>query len=340
VASGVVDVVAKPIAPAQMTLRPARCNAFLGCDLSAAQMAAYLRALGFEVTDGEPLAVTVPTYRPDVLREVDLIEEIGRLHGYNTVPLTIPVAAQRTGRLSLRQKQERRVRELCLAAGLNEVWTFSLTSMAAMARGGQAQDPDEIGAVQLDNALSADFAVMRWSMLPSTLEVVGKNVTAHGADVRIFEVGRTYAHLDPSITDRTAAAAGRLATGHTAPELPVPCVEEITLAGAITGRLYTSAWNMPAESLAADLSEIKGLLDLLLAELRITGVSAEPCHEPVFEPGRAGQLVCDGAIVAVFGEVAQAVRDAYDARAGRRQAFVPGAAEVPRGAARHCAGGT
>ncbi|MBI5832867.1 MAG: phenylalanine--tRNA ligase subunit beta [Armatimonadetes bacterium] len=315
VVTGVVDALVRPIEPATITLRPARCNTFLGLALTCDEMAGYLRALGMEVTiiDGL-LAVEVPTYRPDVTREVDLIEEVARLHGYNNVPMTLPPAAQRTGRLSRAQKAERRIRDLCLAAGLNEVWTFSLTSPQAMARAGYNQDPAAIGAVTLENALSTDFSVMRWSMLPSMLEVVGRNMTAHGGEVRIFEVGRTYAGLDPRVTDQTAAEAGRIATGHTAASLPVPCTEERTLAGAVTGRLYSSAWNMPAEQLGADITEVKGLLDLLCGELRLAGVTAEPCDDPVFEPGRSGQLKLAGETIAVFGEVADGILDAYDIR--------------------------
>ena len=315
VAAGVVDTLAKPVECATITLRPARCNTFLGLKLTCDEMAGYLSALGMsvDIVDGL-LAVVVPTYRPDLTREVDLIEEVARLHGYNNVPMTLPPAAQRTGRLTPAQKAERRVREICLAAGLNEVWTFSLTSPQAMGRAGYNQDPDAIGAVVLENALSTDFSVMRWSMLPSMLEVVGRNMTAHGGDVRVFEVGRTYAGLDASVTDQTAADAGRLATGQTASSLPVPCTEERTLAGAITGRLLTSAWNLPAEQLGADITEVKGLLDLLVAELRLTGVTAEPCEEPVFEPGRSGKLTLAGETIAVFGEVAGSILDAYDIR--------------------------
>jgi phenylalanyl-tRNA synthetase beta chain len=105
-----------------------------------------------------------------------------------------------------------------------------------------------------------------------------------------------------------------VATGGTAAELPVPCTETLTLAGAITGRAFTSAWNLSDGTLAADLSEVKGLLDLLASELRLPAPEAGPCDEPIFEPGRAGQWSVDGRRVAIFGEVAAEVRAAYDIR--------------------------
>ncbi|MBI2299813.1 MAG: phenylalanine--tRNA ligase subunit beta, partial [Armatimonadetes bacterium] len=128
VAAGVVDVVAKPIEPAVIRLRPGRCNSFLGTAIPAAQIAGYLTALGLQVEPaGEDLEVGVPTRRPDLTREVDLIEEVARLHGYDNVPTSIPRAGKATGRLSARQRLERRVRELLLGCGLNEVQSFSLT---------------------------------------------------------------------------------------------------------------------------------------------------------------------------------------------------------------------
>lgn len=315
VAPGVIDVKEREFEPARITLRPSRCNSFLGIDLSADQMADHLRALtfGVEPEDGN-LTVTVPTRRPDIEREVDLIEEIARLHGYDNVPSTIPPAARCTGRLTPRQRLERRVRELLLGCGLTEVWTFSLTSPPAMAKARMQADLEQIGAVVLENALNEEYSVMRWSMLPSLLEVIARNGAVHTDPVRIFEIGRTYAGHDSSVSDEGARAAGRVATGRTATELPVPAVEERTVGGAITGRAYSGDWNLGEAALEPDFYEVKGILELLLAELQIDGIEIRRCDEPIFAPGRAAKLLRDGTTFAVLGEVADAVLAAYDIR--------------------------
>lgn len=318
VVGGVIDVASKPFDPVGISLRPARCNSFLGTDLTAREMADYLIALGLDVAPFEEsaksLEVRVPTRRPDLEREVDLIEEIARLHGYDNVEVSVPPPAHRTGRLTVRQQLERRVRELLLGSGLHEVWTFSLTSPEAMAKGAMAADRDAIGAIELQNPLSEEFSVMRWSMLPSMLEVVGRNLSVGAEAVRIFELGRTYARLNRDATDQAAAQAGRLTTGRTATSLPLAAVEERTLAGALTGRLLTSAWNLPAPPEDALFYEAKGVLELVLAELRLEGVSWEPCEESIFEPGRAARALRDGQVFCVLGEVSPAVRDRYDIR--------------------------
>ncbi len=314
-APGLVDVKAREFEPKLVVLRPERCNSFLGTSLSAPAMAAYLGALALGVTEHQGrLQVTVPTRRPDLEREVDLIEEIGRLHGYDKIAFSVPPAARRTGRLDARQQLERRLRELLLACGLNEVQTFSLTSPAAMARGGFETDLEAVGAVRLENPLSEDYSVLRWSMLPSMLEVVGRNLSLHAETVRVFELGRTYAGLDRTVTDQAAADAGRLATGRTAETLPLPAIEERTLAGALTGRVLSADWNVDPVLLVADVFDAKGVLDLVFEELRIDQVTVEVCREPVFASGRAGRMVVDGQVVAVFGEVAEQVRDRYDIR--------------------------
>ncbi|NUQ00016.1 MAG: phenylalanine--tRNA ligase subunit beta [Armatimonadetes bacterium] len=310
---GVVDVATDHFEPRHVHLRPDRCNQFLGTQLSVEEIGEYLTALALRVElDGEELSVVVPTRRPDLEREVDLIEEVARLHGYDQVPVTVPRAARSTGRLNSRQRNERRLRELLLGCGLNEVWTFSLTSPAAMARGGFASDLDQIGAVRLTNALNEEYSLLRWSMLPSMLEVLGRNAAVHGEPVRIFEIGRTYAGLDPNASDEVARCAGRLATGQTATTLPLAATEEQTLAVAMTGKVLTSDWNLGEQARQVDFYEAKGVLELILAELKIEGVTAEAHEEPVFEPGRAARLKLGEQVVAVLGEVAQEVRQRYD----------------------------
>ncbi len=315
VAPGVVDAQAREFAPATISLRPSRCNSFLGTRLSPDEMAAHLRALGLTVAlDGDHLQVTVPTRRPDLEREVDLIEEVCRLHGYDNVPPAVPPPAERTGRLSERQRLERRVRELMLGGGLDEVQTFSLTSPAAMARANCAADLVAIGAVCIENAMSEEYSVLRWSLLPSLLEVVGRNVSVGAEAVRVFEVGRRYRALDPTVTDRCAITAGRVHTGQTAKTLPQPATEELVLAGAVTSRRYTADWNLPAGGPDSTFFEVKGLLDVVLAELAIGPVTVSPCDQPAFAADRAGQLGRGEQVLGVYGEVAAEVRERYDIR--------------------------
>lgn len=313
VAAGVVDVVARPIQSAMVGFRPSRCRAFLGADIDNTTMRGYLTALGMHVTDdGERFYVKVPTWRPDVSREVDLIEEIARLHGYDRIPATVPPPARETGRLSLQQRLERRVRELLLGFGLNEVWTFSLTCRPAMARARLGRDPRDVGAVAIENALSEEYCLLRWSLLPAMLEVVARNRSWQGDAVRIFEVGRCYGALDSQVGDAAAREVSRVTTGRTAARLPMPCREQLTLAGAVTGKAMSSAWNIEPPALAADFFEVKGMIELLLSELGLADAAVQTCDDAIFEPGRAARFVVRDHVFGQLGEAAEEVRRAYD----------------------------
>jgi len=135
-----IDVRARDFAPLSVSLRPERCNALLGTDLTAEQMADCLSSIGMDVERGEVLQVRVPTFRPDVEREVDLIEEVAIIHGYNNIPLTVPGKLQRSGLLTPRQKTVRRARQILRQCGLNETISFSFTGKGDLDRAGFAPD--------------------------------------------------------------------------------------------------------------------------------------------------------------------------------------------------------
>lgn len=315
VAAGTIDVIAKPIAPLLVTLRPERCNQILGTRLAAAEMARYLESLELVVEpDDGVLLVTVPTFRPDLTREVDLIEEIARRHGYDRIATTAPPPALRVGRPPAAMRIERRLRELLCGAGLNEVQTFSLTSPEAMARAGLGHDPGQVGAAVLQNALNQEYSLLRWSLLPSLLEVLGRNEAAHSDPVRIFEIGRVYTELDRAVTDEQARAAGRVALGRTATTLPEPCREQRTLGLAVTGARWTAQWNLPAGEETPDFYEVKGIFEAILDELGVDGLAVEATDQPPYRPGRAACFVAGDRAIATLGEVDPTVLERYEIR--------------------------
>jgi phenylalanyl-tRNA synthetase beta chain len=137
VAPGVVDVYPVPALPRELELRTDRLNAVLGTDISADEAGAILGALGLEVGEGESpgtLRVTVPTFRPDLEREIDLVEEVVRVWGMERVPMTLPGGRGRIGRLTSRQRWLRRIDATMRAAGLNETMTYSFIDPADLER--------------------------------------------------------------------------------------------------------------------------------------------------------------------------------------------------------------
>lgn len=295
VRAGAVDVYPRPPAPRAITARPARINALLGTDLPAEAMADIFRRLGFDVRPGRTpgeLTVVVPTRRPDVEGEADLAEEVARVHGYERVPVTLPrsPAAPAVPRRERRLTEE--VRQVCLAAGLHEVMTYSFLDPAAFDRLGLPADDPRRRAIPLANPLASDQGVLRTLLLPHLLEVAATNVRRQREDVGIFEIGRVY-------------LAGSLPLR----DLPE---ERLTLGALLLGRVGPGGWWGAAPE--ADVFHLKGLAETILERLGVEGARFRPAQPPAYHPGRTAEIaVADReAPLGVVGELHPAVTEAYD----------------------------
>jgi phenylalanyl-tRNA synthetase beta chain len=179
---GEADVSAELPEPAVVTLRPERVDALLGISVAPGEQRDVLRRLGFGVGDGWD--VTVPTWRArDVTREVDLAEEIVRIHGLERVPPTMPLRRHMHGRLTREQRLRRLVEDVLVGAGSTEVYTSSLVS--------PEDDPD---AIRLPEPPSADQAALRTSLRFGLLDTARWNVARGNTSISLFEIAHVYLH--------------------------------------------------------------------------------------------------------------------------------------------------
>jgi phenylalanyl-tRNA synthetase beta chain len=178
-------------------------NAVLGSDLDDDQVVGYLEPIGFgcERESKGVVAVTVPTFRPDTEREIDVIEEVARHHGYANLPRRRPFAPQ-VGRLTPYQRDRRRAREVMAGLGAHEAWTPSLLAPDVQPRVGIE------GGVRVTNPLTPDESVLRQSLLPGMLGALAFNADRRQGDVRLFEVGHVFPPPDPERVARALARAG------------------------------------------------------------------------------------------------------------------------------------
>jgi phenylalanyl-tRNA synthetase beta chain len=161
-------------------LRPKRAEALIGLSIPWAEQRANLERLGFEVTDD--WTVTVPTWRArDVTREIDLVEEVARLHGLEKVPATLPARRELFGRLTQPQRLRRLVEDVMTGCGFCEAYTWSLAR----------RDPNP-DALQLPVPLSADHAVLRTTLLEGLVEAARRNADAGNEQIALFEIARVY----------------------------------------------------------------------------------------------------------------------------------------------------
>ena len=175
--------------PPRLTLRTDRVNATLGTALEDDDVSRLLRPIGFrtEAAGTGVTNVTVPSWRPDAEREIDVIEEVARLYGYSRIARTLPPGVRTGGGLSRYQRERRRVRDVLAGAGLSEAWTTTFLGEGDLARAGLAP-----AAVEVENPLDRSESILRTSLLPGLLKAVRYNVDRQSPDVRLFEIGRVF----------------------------------------------------------------------------------------------------------------------------------------------------
>ncbi len=335
---GVIDVYPKPVKPRTIAFATGEVEWLTGMKVTQGEVIDALRALHFEVaTDADELGakmlVTIPTYRSDIEEGADLVEEVLRMIGYDTLPATIP-----TGPLPEPQREswfdrEQEIRTRLVGAGLNEIITYTMTSRARMsnllaqlnassarfllqsgnapAHGLPAQDvqipsdktiaPFEvrtIPAVVLANPLTSDLEAMRLTLMSGLLETVQENSKRVKAGLRFFEIGRRY--LPPEDI-------------HKQPD------ERRSVGIALSGPTEIS-W-VPELGRAVDFYDLKGVVETLLNGLHIARHRFTPAQHPTFHPGRCAlietvRFSTDGqeifSPIGVIGEVHPLVQQRYD----------------------------
>jgi phenylalanyl-tRNA synthetase beta chain len=302
-ANGVLDAYPTPIEPIRVSLRTARVNEVLGTELDTATIRGHLEPLGFAVPEGSTadghggvVEYVVPTHRPDCEREIDLIEEVARHHGYNNIARTLPRTKEPSGGLTSIQRGRRTVRDTLLGTGLSEAYTFSLVSAADLAAAGLPAE-----GIELENPLRAEESLLRPAVLPGLLKAAAFNA-GHGLpDVGLFEIGHVF--LPPP-------------AGQTLPD------EREHLAVVLAGTVF----RLPHEpSRAVDGHDVVGRFEAVAEALALADWSLKPGDSPGFASGRAAHIVVDGAAVGAVGEVDPGVR----ARIGLTGPGARGGADVP-----------
>lgn len=292
VLKGIIDAVGAIPEPAKITLRISRVKEMLSYELTGREIADVLTTLGFEILRSDPdeLLVEAPTNRPDVSIEEDLIEEIARIAGYDRIPDLLPLLPAQWKEAAPAAVLRDRSRETLVELGFCEALNFSFTSEGANALAGLADGRQ----VRVKNPLTADQAVMRRSLVPSLLQNLVHNVDHGVGDVRLFEIGSTYAWRDET---PDAPRDQR--------DLTTPAVE-IPMACALLSGGGKANWRDGARDY--DFFDIKGIAEALLASLGVTRTVIERLENvPFLHPGRAAGILVKGEPILRFGEVHPAV---------------------------------
>lgn len=280
---GTLDEYAAPPPPAAtIRLRTARTNALLGIDIPVDEARTTLERLGFGVADAlDGLDVTVPfERRSDVTREADLIEEVGRVHGYGDVPELLPRMVG-DGRRSPDQQRQVRLAQRASDLGLHEAVTYRFVPEGDADLLQMADDDPRREVMRIRNPISEEMQVMRRSMLPGLLRAAARNQRHQRPHGGLFEIGKTYAPAPDGLAD-----------------------ERTFLAALVFGAAPRDHWR--ASPAANDLFAARGIADALCAAVGVR-VQPAPNQAPYFHPVRQARLGVGDEVVGWVGEIHPAV---------------------------------
>ncbi|MEE8683109.1 MAG: phenylalanine--tRNA ligase subunit beta [Olsenella sp.] len=273
VCTGKVDNYPAPVEPAHIPLRTQRVCALSGADIEPDFMAQRLRRLGCAVTPAEDgFDVVAPTNRPDLTREVDLIEEILRLWGEDEVEATLPAARNHAGGLTVDQQRIRKIGATLRALGLSETQTYNFADARDLERLHMSEKGRGI-PVQIINPLVADQSQMRRSMLPGLLRSVEYNISHGEKNIALYEIGRVF-------------------FGHEHKSQPD---EPRFVCGVMSGAWDDDQWNRKYPKL--NFFDAKGVVQELLKALRITKVRYKVADQEEYgwlQPGCAAEIYAHG----------------------------------------------
>ncbi|MHB8214537.1 MAG: phenylalanine--tRNA ligase subunit beta [Candidatus Sulfotelmatobacter sp.] len=319
---GAIDVVSRQMDQAPIVLRLSEVQRILGGNLKTREIFRILKKLGFGlIPEGQAdaqIRVQIPSWRLDVEREIDVIEEIARLHGYDKFANTLPAYSGAVVEMP-HAAMDATLRERALALGYNEAVSLTFISHAA------AENFSSGAAVlELENPLSEEASVMRTSLAPGMLDMLAWNLNRDSESVRLFEMGRVY---EMRVGERVEPERACLGATLAAVKGSLP-------AGGV---LDVSKGEHAAAAEA--FRSFKGDVENLLAGFAYSELSFDRETAEYFHPGRSARVLLDGAVVAQFGQIAENVKaerklrqdvflaeidlDALHARGLRRVRFAP-----------------
>lgn len=278
VIGGTIDVYPGKKHPVEIPFTVEGINRVIGTPLNETQMIELLSRLGIETVKGEKLVAQIPHYRLDLDKQIDLVEEVARLYGYDKIAMTLP-KVDAWGAKTNAQMIKDKVKFELLANGVDEILSYSFVSRKDLDKIGLPENSLLREQVALINPLGEEFSVMRTTLVPNVLEVLARNYNRKNKDVRIFEIGSIFMPKEVPVV-----------------QLPI---EKEMLAIGVMGE-------------KEDFFTLKGIVENVLSGLDISGYYFEKeTNHGMYHKGRCANLIWNGHILGVLGEVHPNVIENY-----------------------------
>ena len=285
---GLIDEHPKPQKTKRLVLSTKHTNRLLGTRLSRNEIGNLLKSIEFSVeppkkdNDADHLAVMAPSFRVDITRPEDLMEEVARLSGYNNIPTTYPLIPAEGRSPAKCIDLRNRIRYLMAGFGFTEAITYSFMHTLSCDHLRLKADDERRSLVDILNPLTEDQAVMRTSLIPGLLQTVHHNVAQQIRHLKLFEIGKIFINKDPN---------------------SLPQESEI-LVGLWTGARHDSSWH--GKEILCDFYDIKGIADGLLNALKIDTIRFTKLLDAsctYTRPGYSAQILADNVSLGLIGEI-------------------------------------
>ncbi|MFH1075939.1 MAG: phenylalanine--tRNA ligase subunit beta [Pseudomonadota bacterium] len=294
IAKGRIDEYPKPQPARNIILPVARTNQLLGFSLSAKEMADRLESIEINAVpcDYERIQVTPPSFRTDLERPIDIIEEVARIEGYENIPTNYPLAPLFAKKPDKRLVLRKRLIDLLVGYGLSQTITYSFIAEPCIDWMLFAADDKRRRVTRVLNPLAEDQAAMRTSLIPGLLNTMKYNQNQNNNDLSIFELGKVFFYTkNDSLPDEIEMCAG-----------------------LITGARYARSWH--AKGINVDFYDIKGVIEALFKDLHTHGKEfRRPKHYtylPYLRPGHAAKIYLDNLLIGEIGEVSHQVLEKFE----------------------------
>jgi phenylalanyl-tRNA synthetase beta chain len=293
-AKGVVDAYPALLRRRTVTVTASRTSQVLGLEVDADDIRNKLNSIGLKCDllvdrrDGA-IAVEIPNFRPDLEREIDLIEEVARLIGYDRIPVTMPVSSLTCQQLPDHLSRERQVRDLMIQLGYSEVINYSFFNADCLDKLKLSENDPRRQNVNILNPLTEEQGVMRTSLIPSLLETSSRNLSYRSEDLALFELRPVFQPVEGS-------------------ELPR---ESLRLTAFLCGRREPQGWSQSPDN--ADFFDMKGTVERLMANLGVNNLSWHVDHDEAFyHPGKSCAVFQGDRLLGTLGELHPEVAHNFD----------------------------
>ena len=276
VARGLIDVYPGPVSPREISLSVDRVCDLVGISTDSHEIAGLLEGLEFEVLSlsADALLLRVPTFRVDIEREVDIVEEVARLLGYDNIPSVLPEVPMVAKKTNVITVMEKRLRDIFVSYGFLEAINYSFESPELLRTFGFEE------SIHIMNPISRELSEMRMSLLPSLVKNVRLNLSRQNQDVRLFESGKVFYPKDMDQLPNEVKKFAAIATGKRAPEI----------------------WDGEKFDFFDIKSVLERSLEVLSVDSRIDFESISPDHGFLW-PGKSSAVLVDGNVLGVVGEL-------------------------------------